>query len=76
VGTISIGFGVTNAVCSPLLGKLVDMAGWPAPMAIGLGFHACALGMVMAWRTFGLIEVKHNVQGVVLMCVIHFFCDQ
>lgn len=70
VGTISIGFGVTNALCSPLLGKLADMTGWPAPMALGLGFHACALGVVMAWRTFGLIVINHNVYGIIIMCVL------
>lgn len=74
VGTISIGFGVTNAVCSPFLGKLADMSGWPAPMALGLGFHVCALGVVMAWRAFGLIEIKHNTYGIIIMCVL-FGCS-
>jgi hypothetical protein len=39
VGTISIGFGVTNMVASLLLGRLTDSWGWPGPLAAGLVAH-------------------------------------
>lgn len=36
VGTISVGFGVTNVVASLTLGRLTDSFGWPGPLAVGL----------------------------------------
>jgi uncharacterized integral membrane protein len=46
VGTISVGFGVTNVISSVVLGRLTDWCGWTLPLGIGILAqvkHGCVL---------------------------------
>ena len=41
VGTISVGFGVTNVISSVVLGRLTDAWGWTLPLGIGVLAQVC-----------------------------------
>eukprot|EP00038_Savillea_parva_P011854 m.200574 g.200574 ORF g.200574 m.200574 type:complete len:585 (+) comp21102_c0_seq1:56-1810(+) len=70
VGTISVGFGVTNVVSSVLLGRLTDSVGWPVPLGIGIFMQTAALCVLVAWKIFGLLVIENNDKGVAVMYAI------